>query len=203
MVRAKVPLNDLRHDGLSIDELPRPLWLFFFGEGVEGLAADNSPWRSLAEEERVDLAYCTTAWERRDYGSVPAWVEGSSLVQFWAIQLDLWRREGRFEDGDAPLSIRFNAPRDALGWKESLEIILAAATLDLTMLIEFNGPAWKSLLDAPDQRRAWQQLLDFELATLTVHGLPADAVEVRRGVAFAASRRSGDAASNGGLALEF
>jgi hypothetical protein len=188
MVRAKRQLNGPGPGGASVDELPRPLWIFFYGEAVELLAAGPSPWSALAEQSGVDLAYCTTAWQRRGFSRPPADADASSLLQFWQRQCACWQVQRPLTDDAQAVTIRCVDERGELGWRETLEMILSAATFELSVHVQLAPAAWRSLLATPDQRQAWQQLLDFDLATLEVQGLGPDPDEVARGVRF---RRAG------------
>jgi len=190
MVRAKAQLNEWSIDGVAVEDLPRPLLLFFHADAIELIESDVSPWIALAGQSGIDLAYCTTAWQRRRSSEPAGAARSSSLVQFWSHWLDCWRTGNRTVPGDHSVLIRLTRAQCELGWQESLEAILAAASLEIALHVRFEVSAWHSLLGFPDQRRAWQQLLDFELADLEVLGLDPDPDEAALGVRYAADDRT-------------
>lgn len=185
MVRAKALLNEFSIDGVRVEDLPRPLLVFFHADAIELIASDASPWSSLARQPGIDLAYCNTAWQRRRSSEPAAAARPSSLVQFWAHRLDCWRTDTASILDDQPVLIQLAHAQDESGWQESLEVILAAATLEIGLHIRFKASAWRSLLAFSDQRQAWQQLLDYELAVIEVVGLDPDPDQAAMGVRFA------------------
>lgn len=56
------------------------------------------------------------------------------------------------------------APETAFASLEALEIILAAAALEFSLVVLLHGPAM-AFVQGPESRR-WRQLIDFELARL-------------------------------------
>lgn len=56
------------------------------------------------------------------------------------------------------------APDAAYASLEALEMILAAAALEFSVIVLLRGPAMK-FVQGPESRR-WRQLIDFELARL-------------------------------------
>jgi len=185
MVRAKDRLNATRIEGIAVEDLTRPLLVFFHGDAIDLIADESSPWVELARQSGIELAYCTTAWQRRRNGLPAAAVRPSSLVQFWAHQMACWQACTDPDLNEQPVLIRLIDAQPALGWQERLEVMLAAATLEIPLSIQFEADAWCSLADAADQRRAWQQLLDFELADIEVLGVEADPDQVSLGVRYA------------------
>jgi len=182
MVRAKTQLNEIMINGTAIEALPRPLLVFLHSGAVVQLASPTSPWVKLTKEADIDLAYCSTAWQRRRSGEPASGVQRSSLLQFWAHQLDCWSASAGSSIEPSSLLIRIGRGQDELGWQESLEVILAAATLEIPMRVQFEDAAWQSLLGVPDQRLAWQQLLDYKLAGIEVLAFDADADQAALGV---------------------
>jgi len=191
MVRAKTQLNECGIDGVAVEDLRRPLLVFFHADAIELIESDASPWVRLAGQSDIDLVYCTTAWQRRRRSEPAGAARPSSLVQFWAHWLDCWRTGNTAVSDDQPLLIRLTRAQSELGWQESLEVILAAASLEMALHVRFEASAWHSLLDFPDQRRAWQQLLDFELADLEVLGLDPDPDEAALGVKYTEGDEAG------------
>lgn len=187
MVRAKTQLNDFSINGSSIERLPHPVLIFFHGAAVELLACGDSDWVGLAERPGIDLAYCLTAWRRRGRGEPAGAARASSLTQFWAHQLACWKNDTGTAFDERAVQLRLAHAQSPLGWQETLEVVLAAATLEIPLCVRFEADAWRSLLAAPDQRQAWQQLLDYELAGIEVHGVDADSAQRALGVRFSGS----------------
>jgi len=167
LIHAKMPVEP--HVAAARD-LDRPALVFFHSEAVDLLSLvrfKESPWRKLSALPDIDLVYCTSAWRRRGGGHPPPGVVASTLTQFWAHQLQAWRSDSRSDPADNVVNIGLCESHNERGWQEILELILAAAALDIPMRIGFKSSAWRSMKRFPTQIAAWRQLTDFDLATVT------------------------------------
>jgi len=134
-----------------------PATLFFHGDGCETAHALVAGASALARSGRFDLCVCSTSWKRR-YGQVPppSPLRAESLVFFYQ-RLARARRVDSFGLGgccccpvpvvgrDAlPLLIEIAAaPADERQHRETLEVALGAAALELT-----GGPVACCCMDA-------------------------------------------------------
>ncbi len=202
MIRAKLEPSELESVLGEARALSRPALLFFHSDAVCSLSDPTSPWLGLCGEPGLDLAYCVSAWQRRDCGEAPKGVQASTLIRFWDARLRSWQADGDDKRVDAPVAVSIRQVRDELGWQETLEVLLAAATLDIPLAVRFEAEAWASLISLPKARAAWQQLLDFELASLQVIGAPADERERSRGIEFLSADRHAPNSRSGLRLLE-
>ncbi|MEN1729656.1 MAG: hypothetical protein AAGJ52_14565 [Pseudomonadota bacterium] len=169
MVRAKPGLNDEQGRLEFLRDQDRPLLVFLHSDAVDAVRDPDSPWMDLKDMDDVDLAVCAAAWARREGDQPPPGVLTSSLIRFWSAQLASWALT---DGGDVsgPVRILIDQPQSALGWKEALEVLLAAATLEIPLDVVFSTAAWESMQSRTDTRAAWRQLTDFDLASLRVAG---------------------------------
>jgi len=184
MIRAKRRLNEVAETVARIRRLEAPALLFFHAGAVEQLQDPASPWRELFDEPSIDVAYCSAAWQRRGFADPPAGVEASTLVRFWDALWRHWEAQSPSWDEGEPIRVTIDSPRDPQDWSDSLEVLLAAATLDLPLEVEFSASAWDALCRDVASRAAWQQLLDFEMARLCVRDAAPDPDQIAAGVEF-------------------
>jgi hypothetical protein len=193
MIRAKLRPDQVAATIARVRRLEGPVLLFFHAAAVDQLQDESSPWRELFDDSSIDMAYCSAAWQRRGLATPPKGIEASTLVRFW----DAFWRAGEARslmptpEGSAPVRVRIDSARSPQDWSDSLEVLLAAATLDLPLAVEFSASAWASLCSEQDSRAAWQQLLDFDLARLSVRGAVPEADQMDAGVEFLADRPPG------------
>ena len=181
---------------------------FFHGDGcamAHRLAGDAL---QAAAPVQVELRVCTTSWARR-YESVLPPLQAASLMFFFQ-HVALARRIDSFSPGgwfctrapDAHATQR-KAPRllleigsaatDARQQRETLEVALGAAALELAGDVLFHGPGLEHL--AGEGGRGWRQISDFGLLEMFALGTPdriaADAGAVAVDPARAAQLRAG------------
>lgn len=182
--------------------------VFLHGDGVEmvpQLAATDA-------EKDADWVVCRTSWRRRFADEAPPRpFRVATLVTFYAAVLSAGRVDSvglggrlcckRVEDGCGPenslplvLDIGFR-PADPRQHRETLEMALGAAALELDASVVFHGGGRHHL--AGDAARGWSQVTDFDLLELWVEDAPnefeadifaqtldaADALELRTGTA--------------------
>jgi hypothetical protein len=170
--------------GRMIESGHRPLLIFFHAEAAAlDDAGERRAWASLADAGGVTLAVCRAARGRRSNAPLPAPFQDSSLVQFWASVLAARQlvapKPGPVKPGG--LLLRMSRAMAQFEARDCLELVLAAASLDLDLVVWFEG-AGLSLLEGPEAR-GWLQLLDHGLARLVVArdqfrpGLPPEPLE--------------------------
>jgi hypothetical protein len=125
-------------------------------------------WAGLAAAHRDDLslAVCQAARSRRVDAAPPAPFRTSTLVRFWAAALGatelLAPHPVAVQTGGVLLRIRRAA--DPPESRELLELVLAAASLELDVVVCFEAEALSML--AGEQGAGWFQLRDHELARM-------------------------------------
>ena len=159
---------------------------FFHGDGcamAHRLAGDAL---RTAVPGQVELRICTTSWARRYESAPPPPLQAASLMFFFQ-HVALARRIDSFSPGgwfctraqDAHATQR-RAPRllleigsaatDARQQRETLEVALGAAALELSGGVLFHGPGLGHL--AGDGGRGWHQISDFGLLEMFALGTP-------------------------------
>ncbi|MBS3744595.1 MAG: hypothetical protein KGY48_09620 [Wenzhouxiangellaceae bacterium] len=154
-----------------------PATLFFQGDGCEMAHALAGGGLGPIDGDRFETCVCATSWARR-YGaaSPPAPLRAESLVFFFQ-RLALARRVDAFGLGgwccclapDASAANRStrlllevaSAPADERQRRETLEVALGAAALELEAGVLFRGAGLDHLADAG--ARGWRQITDFGL----------------------------------------
>lgn len=127
-------------------------------------------WADLATESDIDLAVCQSARARRVDSPPPAPWLASTLVRFWSSVLTA-RNLGAPEWGpvrSGGVLVRLSHSLAAREWRERLELVLAAASLDLDVIVAFEGDALANLTG--EDLRGWGQLRDHGLARMVTTG---------------------------------
>ena len=180
-----------------------PATVFFHGDGCEMAHALVGAARQPAELRRFDLRVCTTSWTRRYALAPPPPLHAASLVFFFqrlagAQWVESFSPGGWFccRAPGAPAADRqtprlllevASAPADSRQQRETLEVVLGAAALELEAGVLFQGSGLAHL--AGDVGRGWRQITDFGLMEMFARGAgnlnPADSgvVEVNSGQA--------------------
>ena|SRR6056297_181380 len=150
--------------------------VFFHGDGIDALPelAAAGPGAASA----VDYCICKTSLERRSGAGAPAPAgRVATLVTFYqavhsARRIDSLGLGGCFccrpqhrrqvEDGSNPLLLEIGfAPASMRQRRETLEMALGAAALELDAAVLFHGQGLAHL--AGDAARGWAQITDFGL----------------------------------------
>ncbi len=146
-----------------------PLSVFLHGNGVAWARPEYAPaWQELAGEGGPVLQVCQAAWRRRFGDQQPVLFALSSLIQFWhqaakARQLVSLRGScSAVENCGFVMEIE-TAP-DGFSQRELLEMALAAASLELDLIVVFAGPGLDQILG--QSAVGWRQLVDHELAPI-------------------------------------
>lgn len=153
--------------------------VFFHGPAVALAVGDAAaPWSALADCDDTRLWVCAAAWRRRCRGAPASGFEVASLARFWQQALLCERLESH-EPGPGPSPQRApRSNRDSSGSflirvgiaptapdaEEVLELVMAGASLEIDLVVVFEGEGRRFLLRP--WGRGWRQLVDFELATL-------------------------------------
>lgn len=163
-------MRDLR-EALKRREAPL---VFFHGDGADATFDTASGWASATPG--VDWCMCRTSVERRRAtDALPASFRIATLVTFYQAVLsarcvDSLGLGGAFTSGSKPgdgegsnrllLDVGY-APSGPRQRRETLEMALAAAALELDASILFHGDGLAHL--AGDAARGWAQIADFGL----------------------------------------
>ncbi|MFO7762219.1 MAG: hypothetical protein R6V61_00630 [Wenzhouxiangellaceae bacterium] len=161
----------------GVGTVDAPAILFFQGDGCEMAHALAGGGFGSIDSDRFEPCVCATSWARRYGGaSPPAPLRAESLV-FLFQRLALARRVDAFglggwccclaPDGSAAnRSTRLllevaSAPADERQRRETLEVALGAAALELEAGVLFHGAGLDHL--AGEGARGWRQITDFGL----------------------------------------
>lgn len=138
--------------------------VFLQGEAVDWVA--DPVGLTAARRDAADWQVCIGSWRRRH----PEAPDEAPPVPFRASTLTGWLDricpEGALTGGPELVFDVGRAPRDGRDRVETLEPILAAASLDRDVTVVVHGDG-RAHLDGPGSE-AWDQLTDFELADLWV-----------------------------------
>jgi len=187
-----------------------PATIFFHGDGCEMAHGLVGGARQPFDLDRFDLRVCATSWARR-YGPTPPPLplRAASLVFFFqrlagAQWVESFSPGGWFfcRAPGAPAADRArpglllevaSAPVDARQQRETLEVALGAAALELDASVLFDGSGVEHL--AGEAGRGWRQITDFGLLEMLVvgHRVPANAGVVEVNSTRAARLRAGAA----------
>jgi hypothetical protein len=153
------------------DSAEAPILAFFHSAAAALDASDQlSVWAGLTDSLDIHLAVCQSARARRVDSPPPVpWI-ASTLVRFWSAVLTA-RNLGAPEWApvrSGGVLVRLGSALDALEWRERLELVLAAASLDLDVIVAFEGDALVAL--AGEDLRGWGQLRDHGLARMVTTG---------------------------------
>lgn len=153
--------------------------VFLHGEGVEHMAAAAQD----PEISRVDWCVCRTSLARRSAtGALPPPFRMATLVTFFQAALSAGRVDSLGLGGrrwGKPVSVATQseasprllleigfAPIDQRQHRETLEMALGAAALELDAAILFKGKGLAHLVG--DAARGWSQITDFDLLGMHV-----------------------------------
>lgn len=203
---AAVLMRDLR----EAVELHGSTMVFFHGDGVDASREAASGWPE--EDTRIDWRVCRTSLERRAASAEAASrLRTATLVTFYhgllsARRVDSVGAGGYFccrpesDDRSAKASSRILlevgfAPADRRQRRETLEMALGAAALELDAAVLFHGGGVAHLVG--EGARAWAQITDFDLLGIYVEAAalsPETEIDVRTvDAAQAADLRTGAA----------
>jgi hypothetical protein len=144
-----------------------PLLVFFHvrAAALEGRGQAQA-WSRLAADHDVTLAVCQAARARRVDSLVEAPFQSSTLVRFWASVLNAAELLAPHPVAVRPGGFLLNIQRaaDPLESRELLELVLAAASLELDIVVCFGAEALSLL--AGEGGAGWFQLRDHELARM-------------------------------------
>ena len=147
---------------------PHPA-VFLQGEAVDWVA--DPVGLTAARRASADWQVCIGSWRRRHPdcpdAPLPAPFRAATLTQW----LDHICPAGPVDATPELLFDVGRAPRDGRDRIETLEPILAAASLDRDVMVLVHGDG-RAHLDGPGAE-AWDQLTDFDLAELRVVHVPA------------------------------
>lgn len=159
--------------------------VFFHGDGLDALS--DGDFRTTAEDRAIDWCACQTSLARRPaLGSLPPAFRVATLSTLYQAVLSARRIDslgpgGGFccvpalADGDAAapkrtlLEVGF-APADGRQRRETLEMALGAAALELDAVVVFSGQGLGHLTG--EDARGWRQIADFELLEMWGENLP-------------------------------
>lgn len=166
----------------ALDQYRAPM-VFLHGDGIDALGDDS--FCQLAADSGVDWCACQTSLARRSSAvALPAAFRVATLSVLYQAVLsarridsvglggtlccgpDLGSRGGQVSKR-LLLEVGF-APADRQQRRETLEMALGAAALELDAVVLFNADGIEHL--AGDEARGWRQITDFELLEMCIEG---------------------------------